>query len=135
MAKGARIAKELVIRTTNRVGLLADVARLLADMGINILAVNTWTQGDEAEIHLLTDAQLYARDALRDAEYPVEQREVVVLELPHRPGFLRRITEILRRKGLDIHYLYSTAPDWSERSLIILSCDNNGKALVLLREA
>ncbi|RLE35352.1 hypothetical protein DRJ58_00040 [Candidatus Acetothermia bacterium] len=132
--RGAVLMRELVIRTSNRVGLLADIAALLAEKGINILALYVSAREEEAEIHLLTEAQLYARKALEEAEYPVEQEEVVLLELPHRPGFLRRVTETLRRNGLDIRYLYATAPEWSGKCLVVFSCDNNGRALELLRE-
>ena len=113
---------------------MADIAALLAEKGINILALYVSAREEEAEIHLLTEAQLYARKALEEAEYPVEQEEVVLLELPHRPGFLRRVTETLRRNGLDIRYLYATAPEWSGKCLVVFSCDNNGRALELLRE-
>jgi len=132
--RGALLIRELVVRVPNRVGLLADIANLLAEKGINIIAVHCSTGGEQAEIHLVTDAQIYAREALEGAEYPVEQEEVILLELPHRPGFLRRVTETLRRHGVDIRYLYATAPAWSEKSLVVLSCDNNGRALDLLRE-
>lgn len=131
---GARCVKELVVRAENRVGLVGEIARILSDMGINILAVRVEVVGEEALIHLLTDAQLYARDALREAEFPLEEREVVALELPNRPGFLRRVTEALARQGLDIHYLYATAAEGSDRSLVVFSCSNNGKAVLMLRE-
>jgi len=130
----ARCVRELVIRTENRVGLVGDIARLLSDMGINILAVHVEAQGEEAAVHLITDAQLYARDALRDAEFPVEELEVVAIELPNRPGFLRKIAEALARQNLDIHYLYATAAEGTERSLVVFSCSNNGKAVLMLRE-
>jgi len=130
----ARCVRELVIRTENRVGLVADIARLLSDMGINILAVHVDALGEEAEIHLLTDAQLYARDALRKAELPVEEREVVAIELPNRPGFLRKITEALARQGLDIQCLYATAAEGAEKSLVVFSCSKGGKAVLMLRE-
>lgn len=132
--RGAVLIKELVVRTPNRVGLLADIAGLLAEKGINIIGIYVSARGEEAEVHLVTEAQRYAQEALEDAEFPVDQEEVVLLELPHRPGFLRRVTDTLRRRGLDIRYLYATAPEWSGKCLVVFSCDNNGKALELLRE-
>lgn len=129
----ARCVKELVVRTENRVGLLKEISQLLSDMGIDIQAVHVEVSGEEAEIHLLTDAQLYAREALAGAELPVEEREVVAVELPNRPGFLRKISDALARHGLDIHYLYATAAEGSGKSLVILSCSNNGKAVLTLR--
>lgn len=132
--RGAVLMRELVVRTSNRVGLLADIAGLLAEKGINIIGIYVSARGEEAEIHLLTEAQRYAQEALEDAEYPVDLEDVILLEIPHRPGFLRRVTDTLRRHSLDIRYLYATAPDWSGKGLVIFSCDNNGKALDLLRE-
>ncbi len=124
--------REIVVKAPNRVGLLANIAALLAEKGINIIAVYGSARDGEAEIHLITDAQTYARDTLRDAEYEVEMEEVILLELPHRPGFLRRVAEALRRHGVDILRLYATAPEWSEKSLVVMACDNNGRALDLL---
>ena len=54
------------------------------------------------------------------------------MELPNRPGFLRKIAEALARQGVDIHYLYATAAEDTAGSLVILSCSNNGKALLML---
>ncbi len=130
----ATIAKELVVFSENRVGILADIARLLADQSINILAVAVIVHGNQAELHLFVDAPHYALTALRKADWAVEERDVVVIELPHRPGFLRRITEALARQNLDILYLYSSAPTGAQSALVVLSCTHNGKAVQLLRE-
>jgi len=130
----ATIGKELVVDTENRVGVLASIAGALSDQGINILALAVMVQGDRAELHLVPDAPSYALGALRKAEFTVEEREVVLAELPHRAGFLRRITEVLVRQGLDIRYLYASAFEAGHSSLVVFSCTNNGKAVTLLRE-
>lgn len=130
----ATIGRELVVKTENRVGVLAAIARLLAEQGINILALAVMVQEDQAVLHLVPDAPSYALDALRKAEYEVEERDVVLVELPHRAGFLRRITEALARQGLDIRYLYASAFEEGQSSLAVFSCSNNGKAVQLLRE-
>lgn len=122
------------MRTANRVGLLADVAKLLSTQGINILATAVFVQGEEAELHLVVDAHHYALETLQDAEFPTEEREVVLITLPNRPGFLRRITEALARQGLDIRYLYASAAEDTPHTLVVFSCTHNGKAVLLLRE-
>lgn len=128
------MGKELVVRTANRVGLFADIAKLLSTQGINILATAVFVFGEEAELHLVVDAHHYALESLRDAEFPTEERDVVLIELPNRPGFLRRITEALARQGLDIHYLYASAAEDTPHTLVVFSCSHNGKAVLLLRE-
>ncbi len=132
--RGATVGRELVVLTENRVGILANVARVLAEQGINILAVAVIVHDEQAELHLVPDAPNYALDALRKAEFDVEEREIVLVELPHRAGFLRRITEVLARQGLDIRYLYASALETGQSSLVVFSCTNNGKAVTLLRE-
>ncbi len=132
--RDATVGRELVVVTENRVGLLANIARVLSEQGINILALAVMVQDNVAELHLVPDAPSYALDALRRAEFEVEERDVVLVELPHRAGFLRRITEALARQGLDIRYLYASAFEPGQSTLVVFSCTNNGKAVQLLRE-
>jgi len=129
----ARLQKELLIETENRVGLIADISRLLGDMGINFNAISVEAANSGAVLHLISNSQLYARDALRDAGFQVSEREVVILELPNRPGELCRVTAALARKEIDIEELYVTAPDASAKALVVLSCSHNGKAVLMLR--
>ena len=56
----ARLERELVIHTENRVELIGEVSRLFYDMGVNILAVNLRVVGKEATLRLITNAQTYA---------------------------------------------------------------------------
>ncbi len=130
----ATVGRELVAILENRVGVLAGVARLLSEQGINILALAVMAHEGQAELHLVPDSPSYALDTLRKAEFEVEERDVVLVELPHRAGFLRRITEVLARQGLDIRYLYASAFEAGHSSLVVFSCSNNGKAVQLLRE-
>jgi len=130
----AQMTKELVITEENRVGLLSNIAEILAQQGISILAVSVRVTDAQATVRIVTDAPSYALDALRAADLAVEEREVVLVELPHRPGLLRRISEALARQDIDIHDLYATAAADSERSLVVLSSPHNNKALLLLRD-
>ncbi len=130
----ASIGRELVIVVGDRVGLLADIARILARQTINILAVSVRVEEEQAEIRLVTDAPSYALEALRKAEFPVDEREVVLVELAHRPGLLRRVTDALARQNLDIRDLYATVTSDSDHSLVVFSCSHNGKAVQLLRD-
>jgi hypothetical protein len=129
----ARLVQEIVIEDIDRIGVVADISRLLADMGINLSAVSAMVDGESVRIHLITNSQSYARDALRDAGYHVRERDVLVMELPHHPGFLCRITEALARRELTITELYLTVPEEGDLGLVVFSCSNNLHALQLLR--
>ncbi len=131
--RGARLQRELVIRMDNKIGLLGEITRLLSDMGISIVSISVRAENGEATLYLLTNAQLYARDALRRAGFLVEEREVVVLDLPHHPGFLCRVAEALARKDLDLQELYATVSEESTKSLVVFTTSHNNKAVQMLR--
>ena len=128
-----RRQQEIVVRATNEIGTMARMIRVLSDMGINLLSVVVKTDGAETAIHLITSSQSFARDALRKADFIVEEREVLVVELPHHPGFLCRVTEALARKGIGIDELYATVPLESTTGLVVLTCSDNELALQALR--
>ncbi len=131
--RGARLQRELVIRMDNKVGLLGEITRLLSDMGISIVSISVRAENGEATLYLLTNAQLYARDALRRAGLLVEEREVIVLDLPHHPGFLCRVAEALARKDLDLQELHATVSEESTKSLVVFTTSHNNKAVQMLR--
>jgi hypothetical protein len=128
-----RMHQEIIVRATNKIGALARVIRVLSDMGINLLSVVVKTDGAETAIHLVTSSQSFARDALRKADFIVEERDVLVVELPHYPGFLCRVSEALARKEIAIDELYATVPQGTTTGLVVLTCSNNERALQVLR--
>ena len=131
--RDARLQSEIVIRTEDRPGVLAEVSRLLSDMGINLLAVTVRTEEENAIIRLVSTSQTYAWTALRDAGFAVEEREVVVIELPHHPGFVSRVTDALARKEIAIIDLYATVSQSAGTVVVIFSSTHNGKAVQMLR--
>jgi len=129
----ARLERELVIHTENRIELIGEVSRLFYDMGVNILAVNLRATGEEATLRLITSAQTYARDALRRAGFFVDEREVVVLELPERVGFLCKVAEALAREGIRIDDLYATVSTGIRTAAVVFTCSHNSKAVLMLQ--
>ncbi|MEA3238987.1 MAG: ACT domain-containing protein [Candidatus Bipolaricaulota bacterium] len=128
-----RMHQEIIVSATNEIGAMARVIRVLSDMGINLLSVVVKTDDAETAIHLITSSQSFARDALRKADFIVEERDVLVVELPHHPGFLCRVSEALARKEIAIDELYSTVPQEGRTGLVVLTCSNNERALQALR--
>lgn len=126
-----RPAKETIVRMPNEIGGLDRLAKAIADKGVNILGVCAWVEGADAVIRLLTDDSVRVADALK-AQYSVRQTDVLVAELPHKPGVLHRVTERLAQEGIDIHHLYAAATGGQDRCLVVFSTANNDRAMVLL---
>ncbi len=128
----ARSAKEIVLRMPNAIGTLNTVAKTLSDKAVNILALTAWVEGDQVVLRLLTDDPSRASDALRAQKHAVREVDVIVTEIPHKPGMLRHITEQLVRDEIDIHHLYATAAAAQDRCLVVFATANNDRAIVRL---
>ena len=128
----ARSAREIVLRMRNEIGTPNKVAKTLADKGINILAVSAWVEGSDVVIRLLTDEPARAADALKAQKHSAREVEVVVTEVDHKPGMLRRITERLVQEEIDIHHLYASAPAAQDKCLVVFATANNDHAIVRL---
>ena len=129
----AQLRREIILTTEDRTGLLAGISRLLADMGINLLSIALTADDETAVIRLLASSQSYAGDALRDAGFSVEERDVVVVKLPHYPGFLCRVSEALARKEISLTDLHATVSEEGSTGVVVFSCSDNGRAVQMLR--
>ncbi|MFC2082439.1 ACT domain-containing protein [Candidatus Bipolaricaulota bacterium] len=129
----AKLQQEIVLRTADRVGVLADITRALSEMGISLLSIRLRSTEEEAVVYLVTNSQSYARDALQDAGFDISERDVVILELPHHPGFVRRATEVLARKDISIDDLHASVPEGCDVGVVVLTCSNNAHAIQILR--
>ena len=131
----ARPGKEIVLRVPNAIGTLNTIAKSLAEKGINIVALTAWVEADHVVMRLLTDDAARAIDALKAQHLPVREVEVVMMELPHKPGMLRRITDHLVADEIDIHHLYATSAAGQDRCLVVFATANNDRAIVRLNAA
>ncbi len=134
MIKSVSLGEEVIITTKNKVGLLADIATMLANQGVNVEAASGYEVGDTAKLRLVTNANLGIVAELREKKYKsVKEAEVVIVELSNKPGALKVVTTELGKNKIDIECLYvtsSSSPSGSSR--IVLSTSDNEKAMALL---
>ncbi len=134
MIKNIRQGKELVVVSSNRVGVLSGVAQLLADRGINITAISAQSAGGVALMNFVVDDHLHAKDVLRKKGYVFHENGVLVLELVDKPGVLRGITKKLAAKKIDILNVYGSALSSYSPCVLVLSTSSDQKAMVLLKK-
>lgn len=128
----ARPAREVVLRMPNEIGTLNTIAKTLSDKGFNIIAISAWVEGAEVVIRFITDEVPRALDTLQAHHHETRQKDVIVCDVPHKPGMLRNITEKLAHDEIDIHHLYATSSSVQDRALVVFATANNDRALVLL---
>jgi hypothetical protein len=62
------------------------------------------------------------------------EEQVILLELPHKPGMLKKMTGRLGEEGIEIRHLYATASEKDAHCLIVLRTTNDARAIVALSE-
>ena len=135
MLKSAQLGKEIVVTVMNKIGVLADMTKILADHGINIQAVTGYAVNNEATIMVVTEDNLRALDALKKAGYKgAKENPVIILELENKAGALKNITVRLASENIDIRYIYGTTCMAACPSRVVLSTNNDEKALVAFRK-
>lgn len=131
MIRNAELGKELVITVPNKIGVLADITKILADHGLNIEGVAGYAMSNQANIMLVTEDVLRSKEALQKGGFKsIKENEIVVVDLENKPGALKSITSKLASEKIDIKYTYGTAcPEGCPARLIIATTDNE-KAIV-----
>jgi hypothetical protein len=131
----AKHCKEVSVRVLNDIGILAQLTRIVADKGVNVRAAAAWVEDEnKGVVRLVTDDNLRAVDALRAHNYAPEEIDSIEVLMHHSPGMLGSVCSTIGNGGINIRYLYASAPVSEETCLAVLSTDNNERALVLLNE-
>lgn len=128
----ARLAKEIVVRMRHETGSLAQLAKMVADKGTNILALSAYMEDRDDVVRMITDDNLRILDMFAARGIGPRENEVVVLEVDHRPGMLRRLTEDLAADRVDLTHVYATASEDQSHCYFVFSTSNNARALVVL---
>lgn len=125
-------AREIVVKTLDEPGHLAEVVKAVAERGVSLLALSIRTDGPWQTIWMVTDDNLRAAIALRQRGFSPREARALAVELENRPGLLRHLTDRLASAGIDMRRLYASALPESGRCLAIFSCSDNDRAMVLL---
>ena len=131
----AKHCREVSVRVMNDIGILAQLTKIVAEKGVSIRAAAAWVEDEnKGVVHLVTDDNLRAVDALRAHNYAPEEIDSVEVLMHHSPGMLSSVCEMIGNGGVNIHYLYASAPVSEETCLAVIDTSDNERALVLLNE-
>lgn len=99
-------AKEIKFRTEDRVGLLGEVASALGEKKVNVRAVNAWIEDGQAVVRMVVDKAPAAKKVLVARGLAPEEKDVLELELPDKPGALGKAAKALGDAGVQIEHVF-----------------------------
>lgn len=131
--KIAKIVKQVIAETENRIGMLAEVTGTLAIAGVNILAICAYGMQGKATFMLIADNSRKAASGLKSKGYKVSEEDVVLVNLANKRGTAAKMAKKLKDAGINLHYIYGTTSSASKAPVVFTSNDN-AKALTVLNK-
>jgi hypothetical protein len=114
----------------NKSGRLADVARVLAEAGVNIGALSIADTSDFGILRFICSDPGLAATALRKNGFSVGETEVLAVTVPHRPGGLAELVETIRPLDANIEYLYAFMTRLEGSAMVVLRIEGGRDAQV-----
>jgi hypothetical protein len=99
--------RQLSVFLENRPGQLRTPARVLAQAGIDILALSLADTQQFGILRIIVADWEAAKRALEAAGMVVNVTDVVAVDVPDRPGGLAEALDAMGRVGLDVEYMYA----------------------------
>ncbi|MEM3556045.1 MAG: ACT domain-containing protein [Candidatus Micrarchaeia archaeon] len=127
--------KVLKIVEKDRVGLMADIALALSEVGINIENISaTGVQGKAVIVfEVREEEEDKAVDVLTKKGYKVLSEEMILIKLRDKPGELARISKMLKDRKVNFTNLQVMSRDGKE-TLVGLTVEQPEEAKRVLRE-
>ncbi len=117
----------------NKPGILAKVTRQLATERINILAMTMMDSSEHGVLRLVAEKPDVLRKAIKELNLPMTETEVIMVEMPNRPGALAEVCNLLAEEHVNINYAYCTTGAAGGKTKGMFKVADVKKAMRLLR--
>ncbi|MBR3691572.1 MAG: ACT domain-containing protein [Clostridia bacterium] len=124
--------KQISVFLENKKGQLAEVSALLGGNNINLHALSIADTQDFGILRLIAENPEAVAAVIKDAGYICTLTDVIAVSVPHTPGSLAHIVQILSEGGVDIEYTYAFAAADDDRAYMVFRVSDNMTAAALL---
>jgi hypothetical protein len=124
--------RQLVLTLESKPGVLSKLARVLADAGVNIIALCAPETATRGKLRMVVSDPDRAMEALKTAKYRVSEEAALTVVLQNQPGSLAGVAEKLGRARVNVKCAYAASE--GEKSFAVLSVANVDKARQALGE-
>ena len=129
------LVKQFSVFLENKVGALLDLTRLLGEANVHICGLSVVDTADASVIRMVVDDPDHCRQLLHKAQVPVNESNLVVVELPRGPEKLDAVLRHLVAAEVNIQYTYSLMVRPRDKALLALHCEDPEYARDVLAKA
>lgn len=123
---------QLTVSLKSRPGTLAQLARTLADAGVNIASLSADAVTGRGKIRVIVNDPGTAKRALRRAKYRFSEEPAFVVRLRNKPGALARVAEKVAKARVNIKSAYATTAGRGSAT-VVFTVGSVAKARKILR--
>ena len=124
--------KEFDVYVQDKPGELAKICELLGDNGVNIKAISSERAQSRPQIRIVTEDEATTKSALKRLGIHFEEKEVMNVSLPDKPGELGKMARKLARSMVNVDSIYIISKE-NGMTDMALTVDNIKKAKEALR--
>ena len=121
--------RQLSIFIENRAGRLAEVCALLGEKNINILGFSIADTAGYGIFRIIVEDVDNAKDVLKAGTFTVKESDVLCVDVPHQPGGLGQVLQLLSSESINVEYMYVVA-----NTLIVLNLSDPLKGREVLEK-
>jgi hypothetical protein len=125
---------QFVISEQSKPGVLARVASVLGNAGVNIKAFSAPEVAGSGKLRVIVSDTERARIALKAEKIRFTEETALVLSLENKPGALGEVAKHLKEARINIKCGYCTPSREGRRAIVVLTVSNTERALETLRE-
>ncbi len=126
--------RQLSVFMENKPGILANLAKILAEGNVNLKAMTVADTKDFGIARMIVDDVDKALVILSGAGQTAKVREVCGFIVPDEVGGLAKVLQILADAGISVEYMYAIITSDSDRAHIVARVDDNEAAEKILTE-
>jgi hypothetical protein len=112
--------KQLTVSLKNRPEALAQLAQVLADAKVNVVALLGSSAGAQGSAQVVVEQISKAKKALDKAGMSYTEGALEQFKLKNKPGALAKVTGKLAKKGINIKSAYATMPKGAKKAVLLV---------------
>lgn len=127
------LIKQISVFLENKSGRLAEVAKILGDNNIDLIAITISDTTDFGILRFIANKPEQAKKVLKDNGLTVNLTNVIAISVADKPGGLAVALDVLADQSIGIEYMYAVGKD-TNGAVVILKVDNTEKAINTLQD-
>ena len=124
--------EQISIFSENKPGRLKKITKVLAEEGVNILAINIASSNGFGVIKFIVDECDPAYQKLKQKGFTVSRNDVLAVELVDKPGGLYEVASTLSKKRINIENAYVLILGSRKKAFLVVEVSDIERAKRLL---